>query len=269
MSTDNNRNNHPWEKIKVRDNIFQYYFDDAAKVGPNSIFVCIDGDRKKALLIDTAYPEYSQKVKTDLEEMGIEPEVVVLSHYHPDHSSGAVHFKNCRIYASRLYEDNHFNAQRWEPDLTFLHPTDLLDDGDTLTFGPFHIKFIYAPGHCNCLLMSMINDDVMHIGDLLMFDSTGKPTLPYISMGGGFKRHIASLERLRTLPYNSLMIPHGHIQNDREKINGVIEGWIHYLKRMLESNGELPLAECVKGDLSGYGGHEYHQINVMGLVMET
>ena len=268
MSSGTDRKTHPWKKNEVRDNIIQYYFDNVEGKVPNSIFVCIDDQRKKALILDTAYPEYSQTVRTDLESNGIQPEVVVLSHYHPDHSSGCVVFKDCEIYASHLYEDNLFNAQRWEPELTFLQPTKTVKDGDSLRFGNFHLKFTFTPGHCNCLMATLINDDVMHIGDLLMFNSDDLPTLPYVALGGGFKKFIASLEWLKRAKYNALLIPHGAVQDDRERINRIADGWIYYLRRMLETNGEKPVAECLDSDASNYANHEYHNINVMGLMME-
>ena len=256
------------EKIKVRDNLYQYYYIDEDDDAPNSIFACINGENKKALLIDTAYAKFSEKVKKDLEENGIEPEIVILSHYHPDHAAGAAVFAGCPIYASRYYENNYENCQVWRPDLTFVRPTHLINNGDSLTFGSFHLTFTYAPGHSRCLVLTFINDDVLHVGDLLMFSKDDKPTLPYISDGGGFKQHIQSLELLKTIDYNTMLIPHGHFLNDKDKITEDIDERIYYLQRLLDSDGSPSLAECLKKDISRYANPEFHNINLIQLMGE-
>lgn len=265
-----NTKNSSMEKIMVRENLCQYFFPEDKALSINSIFAFINrsGSPAKALLIDTAFPELAQMVKKDLEENGIQPEIVVLSHYHPDHSAGCTVFPGCPIYASEFYEDNLENCKRWEPTLTFLRATHLIKDGDTLSFGTFHFRFIHAPGHSHCSLMSIINHDVLHAGDLLMYEAGDKISLPYISMGGSFKQHIASLERIKTLNYNIMLIPHGHFLSDKEKIIEEIDDRIYYLKRVLNSNGTLPVAACLKRDISNYAHIETHDTNLIQLMIE-
>jgi len=71
-----------WKKIKIRDNLFQYLFKEDDNGEPNSLFVCIDDTRKKALILDTAFERLAKIVKKDLDEQAIQPELVILSHYH-------------------------------------------------------------------------------------------------------------------------------------------------------------------------------------------
>ncbi|NIM11798.1 MAG: MBL fold metallo-hydrolase [Candidatus Aminicenantes bacterium] len=265
-----NTKNSSMEKIMVRDNLYQYFFTGDKDPSINSIFACINRSESpaKALLIDTAFPEYAQMVKKDLEENGIQPEIVVLSHYHPDHTAGCTVFPGCPIYASEFYEDNLENCKRWQPNFTFLPATHVIKDGDTLSFGTFHIRFIHAPGHSRCHLMSVINNDILHVGDLLMFEADNKTTLPYISMGGSFKQHINSLERIKTLDYNIMLIPHGHVFTGKDKTIEEIDDRIYYLKRVLNSKGTLPVAVCLKKDISNYAHTEYHETNLIQLMIE-
>jgi glyoxylase-like metal-dependent hydrolase (beta-lactamase superfamily II) len=255
------------EKIKIRDNFFQYLFKEDDNGEPNSLFVCIDDARKKALILDTAFERLAGKVKKDLEDQEIQPEIVVLSHYHPDHAAGTLVFKDCRIYASEFYEDNYGNCQRWNPNLTFIPPTDLIKDGDSLSFGSFNLKFTYVPGHSQCSVLTLINEDVLYIGDLLMFSADDTLSLPYISMGGSFKEHIQSLEKIKTIEYNILICAHGHFLTDKVKITGTIDEWLYYLNRVLDSMGTLPLAVCLKNDISNYAHAEYHDNNLMYLMV--
>lgn len=255
------------EKIKIRENLFQYFFPRDNNGEPNSIFVCIDDTGKKALILDTAFEKLAKQVKADLEEQGIKPELVILSHYHPDHAGGTPVFKECRIYANELYEDNYENCQRWNPEMTFIRPTDLIKDGGSLTFGSFQIKFIHAPGHSNCSILTLINDDVLHIGDLLMFSVDDTPSLPYISMGGSFNEHIDSLEKIKTMDYPIFVCPHSHHPTEKNKILEGIDDWLYYLNRVSDSMGTLPLAVCLKNDISAYAHTEYHDNNLMYLMM--
>jgi glyoxylase-like metal-dependent hydrolase (beta-lactamase superfamily II) len=255
------------EKIKIRDNLFQYLFKEDDNGEPNSIFVCIDAAGKKALILDTAFERLAEIVKKDLEEQGIQPEIVVLSHYHPDHAAGTPVFKDCRIYASEFYEDNYGNCQRWNPNSTFIPPTDLIKDGDSLTFASFQLKFFHAPGHSQCSVLTLINEDVLYIGDLLMYSENDTLSLPYISMGGSFKEHIQSLEKIKTMDYNILVCAHGHFLTDKGKITAAIDDWLYYLNRVLDSMGTLPLAVCLKNDIAAYAHTEHHDNNLMYLMV--
>ena len=255
------------EKIKIRDNLFQYLFKEDDNGEPNSLFVCIDDTGKKALILDTAFQRLAERVKKDLEEQEIQPEIVILSHYHPDHAAGTPVFKDCRIYASEFYEDNYGNCQRWNPNSTFIPPTDLIKDGDSLNFGSSQLKFFYAPGHSQCSVLTLINEDVLYIGDLLMFSTDDTLSLPYISMGGSFKEHIQSLAKIKTMDYNILVCAHGHFLTDKGKITETIDDWLYYLNRVSDSMGTLPLAVCLKNDISGYAHTEHHDNNLMYLMM--
>jgi glyoxylase-like metal-dependent hydrolase (beta-lactamase superfamily II) len=255
------------EKIEIRQNIYQYLFIADNATISNSIFVCIDKRRNKAIIIDTAYPEMAELVKRDLSKMGIEPEMVILSHYHPDHAAGCTVFSGLPIYASEHYKDNHFNSQRWEPEYTYLKPTQTLRDGDKMSFGPHQIDFIYAPGHCKCLMMIHINRDVLYIADLMMYDPSGKKSLPFVSIDGNFKEHIQYLEKIKTIDYNTLLVTHGQPLNDKETIETEILDRVYYLQRTLNSKGSLPLASCLKEDIVNYSYTSFHDTNIVQLLM--
>ncbi len=261
------------EKNKIREHIYQYYFAATHNDGANSIFVCLDETRHKALLIDTAYPKNAEPVKADLITMGYQPEIITLSHFHPDHTAGCSVFPGCPIYASKFYEDNFFNCSRWEPRYQYIHPTRLLADGDFLAFGSFQLSFIFAPGHSKCSMLTLINNDLLHVGDLLMFNSEDKPTLPYISMGGSFKEHQTSLERIKHMAYNmtfnTLLVPHGHVLNGKEVIAEQIDDRLFYLEKMMATKGETPLTACLKNNLSCYANPEFHDNNLLQIMMET
>lgn len=259
-------NNINMEKISLSENLFQYLFLKDKNGELNSIYVCINNENKKALVLDTAFQELAREVRIDLDDQGIKPEIVILSHYHPDHTAGVQAFKDCQIYCSEFYQNNFENCQRWSPDLTFIPPNHVMKDGDTLNFGSTHFKFYSAPGHSQCSILTLINNNILHIGDLLMFSADGRLTLPYLSIDGDFKEYMNSLEKVKSIQFNTLVLPHGRVLNNKEKINHFIDECLHYLSRVLTSKGTLPLSLCLKNNISNYTHTEFHENNLMILI---
>jgi glyoxylase-like metal-dependent hydrolase (beta-lactamase superfamily II) len=220
---------------------------------------------RQALIIDPSYPEYAAQVKQDLETQGIIPKVIVLSHYHPDHVSGCTVFSGCDIYASEYYTSNYGNCQVWEPDFTYSRPNKLIKNGDSLLFGKVELKFFHAPGHSKCSLITAINGEVFHIGDLIMITWDRKNSLPYIADGGGFEGHIKSLQLLIELDPEAAIIPHGGWVDNKSMIKSLVEDRLFYLEKTLGSQGSLPLERCLKHDYSWYDQLEFHDFNLVRL----
>ncbi|MGE5341366.1 MAG: MBL fold metallo-hydrolase [Candidatus Omnitrophota bacterium] len=261
---------HQMEKIAIRDGMVQYSFIEADRSTLNSIFVCVDhtGPTPRALLIDAAYPGHARMVKHDLDAAGIKPEVILISHYHPDHAGGCSVFPGCAVYAPFHYETNFSNCQRWHPELTFIRPSRTFKNGDTFTFGPHRFEFSEAPGHSRCSMFITINQDVLHIGDLLMLDCGDKLNLPYISLGGNYKQYIDTLERLKTMPCHGVIIPHGTGIYAPERIIRAADDYLFYLRKVLSSAGNLPLSACLRDGMNAYAHPEFHDNNLMQLMLE-
>jgi len=258
----------PLNISEIKPDALQYEFTDHEESTAVSIYVFIDRMRGKALILDTAYPEYSFRVKEDLATMGIEPEKVVISHYHPDHCSGSAVFQGCDIYAGEFYENNFFNSQRWAPQYKLISPNHLIKDGMVMTFGSFQFSFIHAPGHCECMLMTLVDHQMLHTADLVMFTRDKKICLPYVALGGSFKEHINSLERIKTINPIALLLPHGGMISGVENIVEQVDDRIYYLKRVLGSTGTLPVAACLKKDISNYSNIQFHDNNLVQLSVE-
>jgi len=110
---------------------------------------------------------------------------------------------------------------------------------------------------------------MVHIGDLLMFDEDGKINIPYIATGGGFKKYIETLETLKTIPCNTVLIPHSNNPITREKMLEAIDNYTFYLKKVLNSKGNLPFNICLKENISAYAHPEFHDTNLIQLMMES
>lgn len=241
-----------------------YTFTDQDGKHANTVTAVIQDGR--ALVIDPSYPEFAERVKQDLEAQGIAPEIVVISHYHPDHVSGCVAFPGCDIYASEFYLPNYDNCRVWEPNLTFTRANKLIKDGDSLSFGKVRLKFLHAPGHSKCSLITEMPGKVIHIGDLVMITWERKNSLPYIADGGDFEGHIKSLRRILELDPEAVIIPHGGWVDNKNRINSLVEDRLFYLEKTLESQGSLPLEKCLKNDKSWYDDLDFHDFNLVRLI---
>lgn len=259
------RNNAGMEKIKVMDNLYLYEFAGDGIMLPDTITVIARDNQ--ALLIDTAFPEYAERVKIDLEEQGISVKIIILSHYHSDHVSGCPVFSPCDIYASEYYEPNYNNCKVWEPGYTYLRPQHLIKAGDSLSFAGFSLEFIHAPGHSKCSIITKITDKIIHVGDLIMKTKEKKIALPSITDGGDFTEHIASLELIREIAPDIALIPHGGLVESKENIIEDIEERIYYLEKTASSMGTLPLPACLINDISAYGHLEFHDNNLQQLLV--
>lgn len=259
-----NRNDAELSKVTVIENLELYTFTFEPSKHQDTIVVLLDGSN--ALVMDTAYPEYSGRVVEELKERDIAVKTVVLSHYHGDHVSGLPAFEGADIYASEFYERNFDNCRVWEPGYTYVRPTKLLKHGDTLAFGSFNLEFVHAPGHSQCSLITKITDKILHVGDQIMITKDRKTSLPFIADGGDFLQHARSLELIKQLDPDMILVPHGGLVKRDEDIEKMVDDRIYYLERVAHSFGTLPLPACLRGDVSNYDHLSFHDTNLMRLV---
>lgn len=249
------------KRTQISDGIFQYCFngDENTKIGYTIYALVVD---KEALIIDTAYPHQAKQIRDDLESRGITVTKVVISHFHPDHIAGTSVFNDCEIIGSKYYKVNINNCKRWSPNYTYLEPNHLIKNQDVLEFGPFKLKFLSTPGHSNCSISTVINDEFIHVGDLLMTSDTGKPILPIVTQSGSYFEHIASLEVIKNANIDNLLLSHGHTIMGREKIHDEIDDRIFYLEKVQKSRGNIQLEDCLRNPLNNYECTEWHSTNV-------
>jgi glyoxylase-like metal-dependent hydrolase (beta-lactamase superfamily II) len=255
------------QTIEIAEGIFRLVFaaaiEEGADTQDNTLTMLRDGDR--ALLIDTAFPAEAHVARSALEAQGIRPEVVLLSHFHPDHCSGAVAFEDCEIIAHPAYRYSYDFYQEVFPDQRYAAPSRLVQDGEHISFGRFTLELLSTPGHSPDGLTTLINGQIAHIGDLLAYDSDGRMTFPLIASGGDFSAFIASLERLNTLDAELFVPVHGPVLRGRQTLAKETGQVIHYLQRMLAARGDAPLEELLDFPPERYGRHSHHEKNLKRL----
>lgn len=249
----------------VSKSIYQYVFteNDSKPDLEVNITALISG--KKALLIDTAYSRHAVQVKQHLQSQGIEVEKIVLSHYHPDHAAGATEFPDAELLSSVNYKDNFKQSNEvWDKEHDYRQPEVVLMHEDEITFGDFTLRFVEAPGHSECSLVTIIDNEAAHVGDLIMSDSNGKPIIPYICADGSFTNHIASLQALKELSIERLLLSHGAAIKKSE-IDKEVNRRAYYLEKVYESGGTVSLDDALLGGSSKWNFVQWHEYNLKNL----
>ena len=189
-------------------------------------FILADKATRQAAVIDPG----DEPEKILRAARGLEVKVILLTHGHLDHVSGARRLKEetgapLLIHAAdrELYEglrDQYAAAPGMfglslGPGHDPLPPDGTLEDGQEVAFGPRRLRVLHTPGHtpgCCCLL----GEGILFSGDTLFFDGVGRTDLA----GGDEKKLRASLQhRLMVLPSETRVFPgHGPFTTiEREK----------------------------------------------------
>lgn len=250
---------------RVQENIYQYEFLEGSHnpiLGIN-ITVIIEGN--KALIIDTGFEWHAKKVKEDLENKNIYVEKVILSHFHPDHISGSSIFKDSVFIGSKVYKNNLNMAMKWLPDNEFIEPNIYAEELSNFITADNKFRFINTPGHSKCSISTIINEKVIHIGDLLMDTVDGKTIVPYISYDGDIQEHINSLVKILYGDYQIILLAHGHYLSDKKEIEKKIKDRIYYLNKLQEFGNTRPFEDYLQFNHHNYVGENFHKNNIRQL----
>jgi len=223
------------EHRPIAPDIEQYVFSLSSHGLAFDMNVTIVIDGEKALLIDVGYLDQATDVKEMLDKRNIEVTDVILSHYHPDHSAGISVFSDATLYCSKDYEVNYKNCSEiWDTETAYKQADKIVGSGDVISFGRHNIQVFDTPGHSICGLTTIIDDQFVHVGDLIMVDEHEIPALPLVCSDGGIHEHIHSLEWLRAYADRTFVLPHGKQITSTDAVLTAIDSREKYLKSLVE-----------------------------------
>ena len=138
-----------------------------------------------------------KKIDGFIEEMGLTPKMIILTHYHGDHIgavSDIVNKYNTKVYIHRddaeYLSDSSINFSKQINGKSIeIKPDVLLDDGDVLELGELKFEIIHTPGHTKGGICIKV-DNIMMTGDTLFNKSIGRTDLP----GGSYEEIINSVK---------------------------------------------------------------------------
>jgi len=179
----------------------------------------IDGE----LIVDCGTGKFFTELKDEIIAEGFDPskiKMIVLTHYHYDHSGGAKKFRdwlNAKIYihsADAGYIEHGETLANIFGEAEKSTTADvLLEDKDEIKTKNFIFQVIHTPGHTQgsiCLYEK--RKKILISGDTLFADGFGRTDLP----GGNSEEMKKSLRKLIKLDINYLLPGHGN-----PKVSGV------------------------------------------------
>ncbi|GKT31646.1 hypothetical protein ADUPG1_002083, partial [Aduncisulcus paluster] len=202
-------------------------------------------------------------VRADLEKKGVRVSRVILTHYHPDHAGGACVFEEAQVMCSVHYEDNYKNcAFVWDKDQVYRKPDLSLSEGSSIEFGSFKMEFFETPGHSKCSISILINKAILLGGDLIMKDACDQAMLPYICRDGGIAEHIVSLNRLKALSPERMILSHGSALEGKDTIRNHIDLRLSYLEAVLNQDTGSEKLDALKNSKHFHWDDTWHENNI-------
>jgi len=200
------------------------------KVGPmaNLCYVLWEDGDSGAAVIDPAWQP--EAVDGFLSGKGLRPELLLLTHGHPDHANAAAYFmKKYGGLALTLYSADAFLLDAG------MDPVRFVGDGEELSAGRIRIRTLHTPGHTPGSV-SYLAGGAVFTGDTLFVGQCGRADLP----GSDPRELRRSLLKLAGLPPDTAVYP-GHSYNGSRSTIGVQKERNIFMK--LAARGE---AEFVK-----------------------
>lgn len=133
------------------------------KVGKGCLshMIISEGD---AIVIDPLFPP--SKYQNIAKEYGAKIIKILDTHQHADHVSSAQQLSE--VTDAPMYESIY---EKWDIQ------ANMLQDGQTISFGKSQLKVIHTPGHTPGSLCYLVDDKYVFTGDILFIESIGRPDL--------------------------------------------------------------------------------------------
>ncbi len=201
------------------------------------------------LLIDAAFRSQMKAVLRELKDRRASLDTVVLTHFHNDHAAGlmaapeGISVIGSPEYRRTLAKDI---PQKVSP-ASFDQP---------IGFGNFTLRFIPAPGHSPCSIFIDIGGKYLHAGDNLMSRYDGRRIVPWV-MKGDIESHMESLEQLKGMKRDRIILSHGPMISGEKRIAEEIDLRLHYLERMLRPSRGMTLEEALPDSPGNWVGHDH------------
>lgn len=217
--------------IELGKDIFQLELKDSMNTALNiNITFLLHG--RSLLMIDSGYAEHGRLLKEFIQQNQLNLEILLLSHYHPDHAAGAAILNPSYLGCSEKYYANYETcSKRWDPQHEYFKPTVLLKDGQIIEFYNHRIRVHYSGGHSTCSVVYGIDDLYCHVGDLVMRDVNDQMTFPCISQDGSVDGYARGFESLKQYNNPILLLSHGH-SIKFSKVESTLENYVRYLNEV-------------------------------------
>lgn len=233
---------------RIEKNFLNFRFpeEDGFMYGFN-LYALVSGS--DVLLIDTAFRTQIRQVKRTIASEGLKLTHVLLTHFHPDHVAGLTALDpDITVLGSPVYKET----------LTREIPRKVtpVSFSNGYKFGDFNLAFTPAPGHSPCSILIDINGKYLHAGDNIMSRYDGKALLPWVEYDQ-LANHISSLEKLKEMNRDRIILAHGPELSGKKQIDQAIDDRLNYLKAVFNTTGECSYEEAVSSCSCDYASRDF------------
>ena len=193
-----------------------------------NLFLVTEKSSKKTMLIDGP-PESLDTAVQVVDQRGLSPEIVVLTHGHWDHIADADALRNRYDVPLLIHADDlHKIEQPTYGDIAGFSPDRLIAEGDQVQLGDVAFDVLHTPGHSpGQISLYSAEEAVLLGGDTLFPGGYGTIEIPDASA----EETVKTIRRLLDLPDETVVYP-GH------GLTTTIGAERHWMQRVAES-GEL------------------------------
>ncbi|MDD4089456.1 MAG: MBL fold metallo-hydrolase [Tissierellia bacterium] len=150
---------------------------------------------KEAAIIDPGAD--FNKIDKKLNELGLIPKIIILTHYHGDHIGAVKEFTDKYNLKTYIHKEDAESLNNSNMNLTktmfgkgvSIKADVELKDGDQIDLGELKFQIIHTPGHTKGGICIKVGN-IMMTGDTLFNSSIGRTDLP----GGSFEEIITSIK---------------------------------------------------------------------------
>lgn len=250
-------------KKQLAKNVFQFVFKPLKERNVFSDTIITIINNKRALLIDTGFPQEARQLKEYLKQEGITVEKIIISHWHPDHFLGLSEFPEAEVYGSGNHVETHVSEGMTAEKIEKFSKFTPINERTTLNFGDHQLELIPHVGHSVCTLLIKINEEFIFVADDIILSLNDELMVPYLCGKGGKKEIIEKqLQGFETLQnYSSFKIIPAHgSMFDGSKLASYINNLTIYLNNI--QNAEPPFEEAVVGCELKLVGESFHRHNI-------
>lgn len=153
------------------------------------------------------------KIQKCLNELGLTPKIIILTHAHGDHIGAVKDFVenyNTKVYIHKddasMLNDSNINFSKMITGKNIEIKADVeLNDGDIIDLGDLELEIIHTPGHTKGGICVKV-ENIMITGDTLFNKSIGRTDFP----GGSFEEIIKSIKEKIFIYDDDTIIYPGH-----------------------------------------------------------
>ena len=243
--------------IKLEEDILIYQFnpeEDQVFLGLN-IFVILNGS--ECVIVDTGFKRHFLKISEDLKKKGIKISKVILTHFHPDHIGGLSTLKDIQIVGSKYASDT---LKLYVEDYQNYLPTRTVDSKLSIDFGRHTFILELNEGHSKDGLLIALNDKYLFVGDDVICDNKGLPSIPYCSNKEP-QAHINSINKIMSKLKNNIILPtHGAPMKDKDVIIKDLINRLTYL-HYINDNRTASYIDFFNETNINFLGRDWHVLN--------